>query len=141
MHVDGALDLWALANPDFTALTEGSAEADSGATDINDSTFPMTATSSFFAERPICARRCRPASHTWSRVLQAIANHATTHPNPRGGRGVEIWCRPVQDYAHRVLSCQMLSVAVVSKSISFAPSKSISSPPLQGVHALPIVAR
>jgi glutamate/tyrosine decarboxylase-like PLP-dependent enzyme len=33
VHVDGAFGLWALANPDFAALTEGLAEADSWATD------------------------------------------------------------------------------------------------------------
>lgn len=33
VHVDGAIGLWALANPDFAALTEGLAEADSWATD------------------------------------------------------------------------------------------------------------
>jgi len=33
VHVDGAIGLWALANRDFAALTEGLAEADSWATD------------------------------------------------------------------------------------------------------------
>lgn len=33
VHVDGAIGLWALANRDFDALTEGLAEADSWATD------------------------------------------------------------------------------------------------------------
>lgn len=93
VHVDGAFGLWALANRDFAALTEGLVEADSWATDGHKWLNVPYDNGIVFVRRASDLRAAMSASAAY--LDEGIAGHREpSHYTPeasRRARGVEIW--------------------------------------------------
>jgi aromatic-L-amino-acid decarboxylase len=92
-HVDGAFGLWALANPDFAALTEGFAEADSWATDGHKWLNVPYDSGVVLVRRAADLRAAMSASAAY--LSEGVAgDREPSHYTPessRRARGVEIW--------------------------------------------------
>jgi glutamate/tyrosine decarboxylase-like PLP-dependent enzyme len=93
VHVDGAFGLWALANPDFAALTDGLAEADSWATDGHKWLNVHYDSGIVLIRRAADLRAAMSASAAY--LAEGVAgDREPSHYTPessRRARGVEIW--------------------------------------------------
>jgi glutamate/tyrosine decarboxylase-like PLP-dependent enzyme len=93
VHVDGAFGLWALASPDFAALTEGLTEADSWATDGHKWLNAPYDSGIVLVRRAADLRVAMSASAAY--LAEGIAgDREPSHYTPessRRARGVEIW--------------------------------------------------
>jgi glutamate/tyrosine decarboxylase-like PLP-dependent enzyme len=93
VHVDGAFGLWALANPNFAALTEGVAEADSWATDGHKWLNVPYDNGIVLVRR--AADLCVAMSASAAYLAEGVAgDREPSHYTPessRRARGVEIW--------------------------------------------------
>ena len=93
VHVDGAFGLWALAHPDFAALTGGFAEADSWATDGHKWLNVPHDSGIVLVRRAATLRAAMSASAAY--LAEGVAgDREPSHYTPessRRSRGVEIW--------------------------------------------------
>jgi glutamate/tyrosine decarboxylase-like PLP-dependent enzyme len=93
VHVDGAFGLWALANPDFAAMTAGLAEADSWATDGHKWLNVPYDNGIVFVRSAADLRAAMSASAAY--LAEGVAgDREPSHYTPessRRARGVEIW--------------------------------------------------
>jgi glutamate/tyrosine decarboxylase-like PLP-dependent enzyme len=93
VHVDGAFGLWALANPDFAALTAGLVEADSWATDGHKWLNVPYDSGIVLVRNPADLRASM--STTAAYLAEGVAgDREPSHYTPessRRARGVEIW--------------------------------------------------
>lgn len=93
VHADGAFGLWALANPDFAALTEGFAEADSWATDGHKWLNVPYDSGIVLVRRAADLRAAMSANAAY--LAEGVAgDREPSHYTPessRRARGVEVW--------------------------------------------------
>jgi glutamate/tyrosine decarboxylase-like PLP-dependent enzyme len=93
VHVDGAFGLWALAHPDFAALTEGLAEADSWATDGH-KWLNVPYDSGIVLVRSAADLRAAMSANAAYLAEGVEGDREPSHYTPessRRARGVEIW--------------------------------------------------
>jgi glutamate/tyrosine decarboxylase-like PLP-dependent enzyme len=93
VHVDGAFGLWALANPNFAAMTEGFAEADSWATDGH-KWLNVPYDSGIVFVRDAAHLRAAMSANAAYLAEGGVGGREPSHYTPessRRARGVEIW--------------------------------------------------
>jgi glutamate/tyrosine decarboxylase-like PLP-dependent enzyme len=141
VHVDGAFGLWALAHPDFAALTEGLAEADSWATDghkwlnvpydsgivlvrrVDDLGAAMSASAAYLAEgvagdrepshyTPESSRRAR-GIEIWAALLN-LGRDGIADLIERTCRHARAFARGLEDHGFEILNDVVLNQVLVS---------------------------